>query len=316
MDSAPLLLLRERKRYGEAKGEKTGLNNGCPGVGTCRAPVQTGALLMLWRGVWRGTIVIALVVAGGVLALAPGQVAMAVEPQIADGRTPRGQKLLSTLDHLLTDKQYAALGEALEREHKAGRGRVARDWQDRRLRDGGSAYLGFVYSRELMRSAAQAAARQQPGVRERAAFIAIYTMAVLTIDGPRCADAAAPSVRSEQLFDLAAEAFSWAADMPQDRRDRVIDDALALERATAYMRRDDAFICLGGAGNPTPDPEERASRNDGHAATGPADADAPAAPGEPVDAQFAGEDASRPLQALARRTIRADLCRMLDQMRS
>lgn len=225
---------------------------------------------------------------------------------------PASQKVVDRFDDLLDHKQYAALGDALEREHDAGRGRLARGWQDRRLRDGGSAYLGFVYSRELMRSATRSAPRDRARLREQASLVAIYTMAVLTIDGPRCADASAPSARSEQLFELAAEAFSWAAALPEGRRDRIVDEALALEQTTAPLRRDDDFICLGGAEHIARALQDPASRveprggEDGVTVT----------PGRSMAARFADPAATRPMQALARRTIRADLCRMLDQMKT
>ena len=239
-----------------------------------------------------------------------GATATRTHPQ-ARASAPASQKMIDQFDDLLDHKQYAALGDALEREHDAGRGRLARGWQDRRLRDGGSAYLGFVYSRELMRSAARSARRDRARLREQASLVAIYTMAVLTIDGPRCADASAPSQRSEQLFDLAAEAFAWAAAMPEDRRDRIIDEALALEQATAPLRRDDDFICLGGAehiARALQDPASRVEPRDGDGVT--------VTPGRSMAARFADPATARPMQALARRTIRADLCRMLDQMRT
>ncbi|GHE65377.1 hypothetical protein GCM10019059_26400 [Camelimonas fluminis] len=226
--------------------------------------------------------------------------------------SPVNQKLVDRFDDLLDHKQYAALGDALEREHDAGRGRLARSWQDRRLRDGGSAYLGFVYSRELMRSAARSAPRDRTRLREQASLVAIYTMAVLTIDGPRCADASAPSARSEQLFDLAAEAFSWAAAMPEGRRDRMIDEALALEQATAPLRRDDDFICLGGAEHIARALQDPASQVESRGG----DAGVTVTPGRSMAARFADPATTRPMQALARRTIRADLCRMLDQMKT
>lgn len=243
------------------------------------------------------------VMAGG----APGQTAGQETVKVA-----KTVAAVARLDDLLEHKQYAALGHALEREHEAGRGGVARGWQDRRLRDGASAYLGFVYSRELMRSAARGAARQKARRREQAAFVAIYTMAVLTIDGPRCADVSAPSARSEQLFDHAAEAFSWAAAMPEVRRDRIIDAALALEQATAVLRRDDDFICQGGAEDIARALQDPRTRIEAHR---DADRGLTVTPGAPAAARFADPEASRSLQALARRTIRADLCRMLDQMR-
>lgn len=257
-----------------------------------------------------------LVTCGALLAVAGPAVASQAP---ASSQTTR-QQLVDRFDDLLEHKQYAALGEALEREHHAGRGRLSRGWQDRRIRDGGSAYLGFVYSRDLMRSAARSvkggrsAWREREKLREHAALVAIYTMALLTIDGPRCADASAPSVRSEQLFDLAAEAFSWAAAMPERQRDRIIDQALALEQETAPHRRNDDFICLGGAeavAQALQDPASRLEPKDGDAAHG-----VTVTPGNPVEAQFADPEKSRPMQALARRTIRADLCRMLDQMKS
>lgn len=271
---------------------------------------------------------------GAVLAVAGPAVASQTPSQLPSKTQATHQQLVDRFDDLLEHKQYAALGDALEREHHAGRGRLSRGWQDRRMRDGGSAYLGFVYSRDLMRSAARSAQRERARLREHAALVAIYTMALLTIDGPRCADASAPSMRSEQLFDLAAEAFSWAAAMPQQRRDRIIDQALALEQETAPHRRNDDFICLGGAealARALQDPatrldppgslerqndQERQSGDSGGVEDGRAGHGVTVTPGSPVEAEFADPETSRPMQALARRTIRADLCRMLDQMKS
>lgn len=227
------------------------------------------------------------------------------------GLARAAQEPARTFEALLAARDYVALGEALEREYLAGRGAAARAWQERRLREGASAYLGFVYSRELMRAALNAPARQQPALREKAALVALYTMAVLTIDGPRCADPSAPVRRSEQLFDLAEQAYAWAAALPRARRERLIDRALELEQATAALRDRDDFICLGGAedlAEAMQDPRTRVEEKPGGGLT--------VVPGSRAPARFNDAEEARQTQALARRTIRADLCRMLEQMRS
>ena len=233
----------------------------------------------------------------------------------------------TALDLLLTNKQYDQLGEALSYRHGDETFRNM-NWEKDKLLQGASAYISFVYVFDLRLAASVAAlnaerlaslnasisareAKRAVELEEDAALVLLYVFELVAIDGMKCQDVTAPAHRRDQLFQIYADVWTDIAEMPKDRRTRLIAAAIDIEQRTASLRADDDFLCRNGI-------EERRAALAKNANTPLTQTQQPSAPGKTVEVlvdpdyqpKFLAPEVSLPKQA----EIRAAMPKRLPQM--
>ncbi len=151
------------------------------------------------------------------------------------------------LDALLAARDWNGLGAALSQPTGRDARARAMSWLRTRIDAGGGSFLSFLYARDLwLLGRALDVNDPKTDLRVTAAMITLYAYEVLQIDGARCEDDTAPARRIEQLLAARRETLAYIATKPADLRARVVEVALALERRTAPLRREDDLICRGG----------------------------------------------------------------------
>jgi hypothetical protein len=122
------------------------------------------------------------------------------------------------------------------------------DWlQTRILKTGGALLLDLVYIRNLW--LAGNAKKIDDPVKDplvNAGAMALYTYAIIIIDGSKCEDVSAPESRRMRLLTDYGEAFRFLKGRPANVKSLAVATAIALEKNTAPVRKDDDLICRAG----------------------------------------------------------------------
>lgn len=79
-----------------------------------------------------------------------------------------------------------------------------------------------------------------------AGLITLYTYEIIVIDGAKCEDQTAPSHRVDQLLDTRRETFAFVKQLSPTWKTKLVEIAIALEKKTSSLRKDDDLICRGG----------------------------------------------------------------------
>jgi hypothetical protein len=148
------------------------------------------------------------------------------------------------------DRQmYPQLLQTLERVSTAEEVSRSLDWSKRSLFvEAKTVAVAYPYSRNLMRIAGAAPPESKVSeLKDTAAMAIVYALAVISVDGHKCADTSAPGHWMTKTIADWAPLWRDLAAMPAQRRDSVVDLALRLETMTFAKRQPDPFICSGGA---------------------------------------------------------------------
>jgi hypothetical protein len=151
------------------------------------------------------------------------------------------------LDALLAARNWDALGAALSRP--GTNQEIARklNWLKTRMENGGGLLLPTIYARDLWAIGINLKVNDpNTDMRVSAALISFYAYEITVIDGAKCEDQSAPSNRVSQLLRNRAATLAYLKQQPLDLRMKVVEVAIALERKTAPLRKDDDLICRGG----------------------------------------------------------------------
>jgi hypothetical protein len=215
------------------------------------------------------------------------------------------------LDALLAARNWDGLVTAFEGVRSDESLVRALDWLDARINSGGGSLLGFLYTRFLwdLRSP-QNVNDPDKDPRLRAGLMVLYTLQLIIIDGTKCADQSAPGHRIDQLLADYGPVIQYLKTKRAKLKAKVIDAAIALEKRTAPLRKDDDLLCRGGleemmagieAGrtNQVPTPPDQIGK------TIVVDPPPDYAP------KFVAPETYKPMQAKARSEIRSDLLKML-----
>ena len=156
---------------------------------------------------------------------------------------------VGALDAALDAHDYAKL-DALHGElHTVDQALPFMSWERARLLDGGGLYLSQMYMNDLWRLAKAVppgeptAAAEVAGLQGAAVLMGLYSYELITLDGAKCADAAAPGRWADQLAQ--SPVWAHAGDIPAAERARMIDAVVALESQTASRRGRDERLCRG-----------------------------------------------------------------------
>jgi hypothetical protein len=151
------------------------------------------------------------------------------------------------LDALLQAHDWKKLSALLSKDDRAKGLGLNLQWLRTRLDAGGGTLLGVLYSRDLwLVGVAYNVEDPQKDLRIFAAKIALYTFALIWIDGAKCGDLSAAPGRAGQLVAARHDALAFLRKQSADFRERIVDAAIAMEQETASLRDDDDYICRGG----------------------------------------------------------------------
>jgi hypothetical protein len=151
------------------------------------------------------------------------------------------------LDALLSARNWNALGAALSRLGPPPEFTRKLNWLKTRMENGGGLLLPTIYARDLWAIGNNLKVTDpNTDMRVSAALISFYAYEITVIDGAKCEDQSAPGNRVSQLLANRAATFAFLKQQTPDLKMKVIDVAIALERKTAPLRKDDDLICRGG----------------------------------------------------------------------
>jgi hypothetical protein len=154
----------------------------------------------------------------------------------------------SDLDALLAARNWNGLAAALGRPAIGETFGRKLNWLKARTLDGTGGFLvAFFYSGDLW-AAGNSLKIDDPAkdLRAVAGLFALYSYELISIDGAKCEDVSAPSNRATQLFTKRPTTFAFLKNLPSEVKLKVIDLAIAMERKTAPMRKDDDLLCRDG----------------------------------------------------------------------
>jgi hypothetical protein len=151
------------------------------------------------------------------------------------------------LDALLMARNWDALGAALSRPDTNLEIIRKLNWLKTRMENGGGLLLPTIYARDLWAIGINLKVSDpNTDMRVSAALISFYAYEITIIDGAKCEDQSAPSNRISQLLRNRAATLAYLKQQPVDLKMKVVEVAIALERKTAPLRKDDDLICRGG----------------------------------------------------------------------
>jgi hypothetical protein len=215
------------------------------------------------------------------------------------------------LDALLAARNWDGLVTAFEGVRSDGSLVRALDWLDARINSGGGSLLGFLYSRFLWDiGSVQNVNDPDKDPRFRAGLMVLYTLQLIIIDGTKCADQSAPGHRIDQLLADYGPVIAYLKTKPTKFKAKVIDAAIALEKRTASLRKDDDMLCRGGLEEMMAGIEAGETK-DAPTPSGQVGKTIVVDPPPGYAPKFVAPETYKPMQEKARSEIRSDLLKML-----
>jgi hypothetical protein len=157
------------------------------------------------------------------------------------------------LNSLLERKDWAGLRRDIGRPPSAEYAKNALNWLKVKSDNGAPFMISLLYSENLW--ALADALRQDKsdgdgveGIQNQSAFMALYTVAVMRMDGMACGDSTAVGHRFDQILaGPVGAALRYAAKLQPAQRRYMTMLAVGLEAATALRRpAEDDLLCRGG----------------------------------------------------------------------
>jgi hypothetical protein len=176
--------------------------------------------------------------------------------------------------------------------------------------NGGGFFLALLYARDLWNvgdSAKIADPAKDP--RLTAGLISLYAFELIVIDGTKCEDRSAPDNRLSQLLTQRAAALNFLKQQPPDIKGKIVDIAIALERKTAPLRKDDDLICRDGMDQMRAG-LERGTQQEVPNTSGHVGKTIAVTPPPDWTPKFVSPDVYSPLQVKARADMRGNLLRL------
>lgn len=170
----------------------------------------------------------------------------------------------SALDALLARKDYAGLNTALSRVRQDD-AVLLLNWERAKVFAGGGIYPAINYARDLWGVSELLPPERRAATRESAHSFGLYALALMAVDGARCADADGPARRRSQLRAEFEPIWAYGAELPAAELERAGMVALYSEAITAPLRSGDDVLCQGP---PTGSAAEIAAGLDALAAAG------------------------------------------------
>jgi len=219
----------------------------------------------------------------------------------------------AALDQMLAGKQFSALTVRLRDVTNGDDLVLDLNWERARIIDGAGFAVVYSYMYDLWRLGAALPPAAGVDVKQTAGAMFAYGIALVMLDGPRCADPSAPSHRLDQLRSQNLDLTKFIVGQPRAARMLMGTMALEFDQATATLRRSDDVLCGGGldainagllADGDKPLPEQPS-------APGIIGRTFAVSPSPGYQPKFVGEAMWRPKQEAVRATLAATLTRLL-----
>jgi hypothetical protein len=120
------------------------------------------------------------------------------------------------------------------------------DWERSKVVNGGNILFDITYVNTVWRTANSLPAPASDQMRQTAVAFALYELAVIDLDGPRCKDPTAPEHKLALSIKNWPVIFRYGQSLPPKDQEIVKQVALKIEWATAPVRANDPALCRGG----------------------------------------------------------------------
>jgi hypothetical protein len=120
------------------------------------------------------------------------------------------------------------------------------DWERLKVVNGGNLLVDIAYVNTLWKTAGSMPAPASDQMRQTAVAFALYELALIDLDGPRCKDPTAPAHKFQLAMTNWPVIFQYGQSLPAQQQEVVNQVALKLEWATAPVRANDPILCRGG----------------------------------------------------------------------
>jgi hypothetical protein len=150
-------------------------------------------------------------------------------------------------DRLVAERHWSELFKLHAELRSAEDVRRSLDWSRDHLMGGGTVFIGLPYAVNLWRVASTAPPDSKlRELKDTGAVVGLYGLAVIHVDGHRCADRTSAQERATDWIQSFRDPFRYAAALPRETRDKLVETALRMERGTAARRQDDPWLCGAG----------------------------------------------------------------------
>jgi hypothetical protein len=120
------------------------------------------------------------------------------------------------------------------------------DWERSKVVNGGNFLFDIAYVNTVWKVANAMPAPASDQMRQTAVAFALYGLALIDLDGPRCKDPTAPAQKLKLAITNWAVIMRYGQSLPAPQQEVVKQVALKLEWATAPVRMSDPILCRGG----------------------------------------------------------------------
>jgi len=217
------------------------------------------------------------------------------------------------LDAMLQRKDFGRLAERLRAARQAQAIQLDLNWEQTKLYDGAGFLIAYAYMHDLWRLGFALPSSSGEGLKQAAGMMFLYSLALVELDGPKCADATAPGHRADQLISQNQPILAYVRTLPRTTRMQMGTIALGIEAATGPVRKNDEVLCGDGLTAISEGLKSNGSKPLQQLPNAPGTIGktyaVPPAPG--YRPQFVGEDVWRPKQAAARQSLPATLTKLL-----
>jgi hypothetical protein len=148
------------------------------------------------------------------------------------------------LDHLLADHNYAELGNRMMHPAEQALVLPTLNWARTRALGGSSLIVPLMYAEMLW--AISAPNPNLDKARETSSFMVAYALLIARADGVKCADPTAPTHHIDMILNRYRPQFEFLAHMQDDKKNNIIQRAVALEAKNARLRENDNYLCRFG----------------------------------------------------------------------
>jgi ribosomal protein S30 len=151
--------------------------------------------------------------------------------------------------HFLEVRDYVSLRLVLDNWSSPAEARRSLNWLKDRMVHGETIAIAYDYASNLWRlSRSESSPAAYAELKASAAMATTYAFAVIVVDGQKCKDPTAPDHNIEvNIGNWGKMTWSYLATLPPAERDAIVGSALAMEKETAPLRKNDGFVCGGGA---------------------------------------------------------------------
>lgn len=150
------------------------------------------------------------------------------------------------LDAMVARKDWTSLSVRLRGAQAAADVMLDMNWEQTTLFNGGGFLIAYSYLNDLWRVGSALPGEAGEEMKQSAGMIFLYALDLIRLDGAKCADVSAPGHRQDQLIAQNSALIAYVRALPRPRRMTLGTISLAVEAATAVVRKDDDVLCSGG----------------------------------------------------------------------